>query len=40
MYIINVVLSSFYRFERVSNAEQTEQSNSTLDGKAYSVIIV
>ena len=28
--IINVMLFSFSRFERVSNAEQTEQSNSTL----------
>ena len=28
--IINVMLFFFSRFERVSNAEQTEQSNSTL----------
>ena len=28
--IINVMLFFFPRFERVSNAEQTEQSNSTL----------
>ena len=28
--IINVMLFLFSRFERVSNAEQTEQSNSTL----------
>ena len=27
--IINVMLFSFSRFERVSNAERTEQSNST-----------
>ena len=28
--IINVMLFSFSRFERVSNAEQTEQGHSTL----------
>ena len=28
--IINVMLFSFSRFERVSNAEQTEQGDSTL----------
>ena len=28
--IINVMLFPFSRFKRVSNAEQTEQSNSTL----------
>ena len=35
--IINVMLFSFSRFERVSNAEQTEQSNSTLASSYYCI---
>ena len=35
--IINVILFFFSRFERVSNVEQTEQSNSTLAWSYYCI---